>query len=168
MTITEFDQLAQEKKKVLLEQCCGSSAWTNKMLDSLPVGNLSELLDLAEEKWHECNRKDWLEAFEHHPMIGDINSLKKKYASTLTLATHEQSGVNSATEELLKELAETNKAYKNKFGYIFIVCASGKSAEQILQLITQRITNDTETEIKIAMEEQNKITKLRLEKLFTV
>lgn len=168
MTITEFDQLAKEKKKVLLEQCCGSSAWTNKMSDSLPVGNLSELLDLAEEKWYECNRNDWLEAFEHHPMIGDINSLKKKYASTLTLATHEQSGVISATEELLKELAKTNTAYKNKFGYIFIVCASGKSAEQMLQLITQRITNDTETEIKIAMEEQNKITKLRLEKLFTV
>jgi 2-oxo-4-hydroxy-4-carboxy-5-ureidoimidazoline decarboxylase len=168
MTITEFDQLAEEKKKLLLEQCCGSSAWTNKMLDSLPVGNLLELLDLAEEKWYECNRKDWLEAFEHHPMIGDINSLKKKYASTLTWATQEQSGVNSATEEILQELAETNKAYKNKFGYIFIVCASGKSAEQMLQLITLRITNDTETEIKIAMEEQNKITKLRLEKLFAV
>ena len=168
MTITEFDQLAKEKQKALLEQCCGSSVWTNKMLDSLPVGNLSELLDLAEEKWYECNRNDWLEAFEHHPMIGDINSLKKKYAGTLTLATHEQSGVNSATEELLKELAETNKGYKNKFGYIFIVCASGKSAEQMLQLITQRITNDSDTEIKIAMEEQNKITKLRLEKLFTV
>ena len=168
MTTAEFDQLAQEKKKVLLEQCCGSSTWINKMLDSSPVKSLSELLELAEEKWYECNRKDWLEAFEHHPMIGDINSLKKKYANTLTLAASEQSGVNSATEETLRELSEINKAYQKKFGYIFIVCATGKSADQMLLLIMQRFENDQETEIKIAMEEQNKITKLRIEKLFTV
>ena len=126
ITITEFDQLTKEKKKVLLEQCCGSSAWTNKMLDCLPVGNLSELLDLAEEKWYECNRNDWLEAFEHHPMIGDINSLKKKYASTLTLGHPRTIRRKFCDGKVLKELAETNKAYKNKFGYIFIVCAYRK------------------------------------------
>ncbi|MDQ6756163.1 MAG: 2-oxo-4-hydroxy-4-carboxy-5-ureidoimidazoline decarboxylase [Bacteroidota bacterium] len=168
MTIAEFDHLTSEKKKELLLQCCGSSTWAKRMLDIFPVEDLVELLEGAEEIWYDCNESDWREAFEHHPQIGDINSLKEKFASTAAWAAGEQSGVNHASENILNELAEANKNYKEKFGYIFIVCATGKSAQEMLSLIKQRLNNTAEQEIEIAMSEQNKITKLRLEKLFGV
>jgi 2-oxo-4-hydroxy-4-carboxy-5-ureidoimidazoline decarboxylase len=107
-----------------------------------------------------------LEAFEQHPKIGDINSLKKQYANTVAWASNEQAGVDAASDEVLQALAKGNDDYERKFGYIFIVCATGKSAGEMLELLQSRLTNDPESEIKIGAEEQNKITKLRLEKLF--
>lgn len=166
MTIAEFDHFSTEKKKELLKQCCGSSAWVNKMLMVFPVEDLVELLEAAEEKWYECSEEDWKEAFEHHPKIGDINSLKQKYTATKTWAEGEQAGVTTASEDVLKDLEESNKLYEKKIGYIFIVCATGKSAEEMLVLLKARLNNTAEEEIKIAAGEQNKITKLRLEKLF--
>jgi 2-oxo-4-hydroxy-4-carboxy-5-ureidoimidazoline decarboxylase len=164
MTIAEFDHLDIGKKKELLKQCCGSSAWVEKMLSIPPAEDLIDLFEDAEEKWYECSEKDWKEAFSHHPEIGDINSLKEKFFSR-DLAEGEQSSVKEASEQILKSLAEGNKAYKKKFGYIFIVCATGKSAEEMLGLLTARLNNNPEEEIKIAMEEQNKITRIRLQKL---
>lgn len=167
MTIAEFDHLASEKKKELLLQCCGSSLWVNKMLNALPVEDLVDLLETAEEKFYQCNVKDWKEAFEHHPKIGDINSLKEKFASTKELAMNEQSAVNDADEITLQQLADANKEYEQKFGFIFIVCATGKTAKEMLDVLQSRLHNTGENEIKNAAEEQLKITKLRLEKLFT-
>src|SRR5215212_4126989 len=109
MTIAEFDHLNVEKKNELLQQCCGSSAWINKMFTIFPVEDLVDLLECAEEKWYECNEEDWLEAFEQHPKIGDINSLKKKYANTKEWAEGEQAAVKQTSEEVLKELSEYNK-----------------------------------------------------------
>jgi 2-oxo-4-hydroxy-4-carboxy-5-ureidoimidazoline decarboxylase len=166
MTIAEFDHLDAEAKKKLLQPCCGSSAWVQKMLSSPPAEDLVDLLEMAEENWYACNENDWREAFAQHPMIGDLASLKEKYATTANWAASEQSGVQAATEQTLMELAALNKAYKEKFGYIFIVFATGKSAEDMLQLLKERINNDPALEVNIAMEEQHKITKLRLEKLF--
>jgi 2-oxo-4-hydroxy-4-carboxy-5-ureidoimidazoline decarboxylase len=120
----------------------------------------------AKEKWYECKEKDWLQAFEHHPKIGDLNSLKIKFADTTAWASDEQSEVNRAAHKILEDLARGNDDYEKKFGYIFIVCATGKTAKEMLDLLKARLLNDTEDEIKIAAEEQNKITKLRLEKLF--
>jgi 2-oxo-4-hydroxy-4-carboxy-5-ureidoimidazoline decarboxylase len=124
-----------------------------------------ELLEDAEEQWWQCSEADWKEAFAHHPKIGDIDSLKKKFASTAAWASGEQSGVNAAGDEIIKALAEGNRLYEEKFGYIFIVCATGKTAKEMLELLQERIKNDPGEEIKIAAEEQNKITKLRIEKL---
>jgi len=166
MTIAEFDNLEKVKKTKLLQQCCGSSAWVNKMLTIFPVEDLVELLDAAEEKWNECGEEDWKEAFDHHPRIGDINSLKEKFASTKEWASNEQSGVDIASENIITELAEANKTYEQKFGFIFIICATGKSAEEMLNYLRSRLNNKAEEEILIAADEQNKITKLRLEKLF--
>jgi 2-oxo-4-hydroxy-4-carboxy-5-ureidoimidazoline decarboxylase len=167
MTIAEFDHLADDEKRSLLRQCCGSSAWIKKMLSVLPAEDLIDLFEDAEEKWYECNEADWKEAFSHHPKIGDIDSLKEKFASTANWAVEEQSSINKASEQVLQSLAEGNKSYEEKFGYIFIVCATGRSPEEMLGMLTARLHNSPEDEIKIAMEEQNKITKLRLEKLFT-
>lgn len=130
-----------------------------------PADSMEGLLDQAEEIWYECSEDDWKEAFAHHPEIGDVESLTKKFASTAQWASGEQSGVNAATTETITALAEGNRLYEEKFGYIFIVCATGKSAEEMLALLQHRLKNDPEKEIRIAAAEQNKITKLRLQKL---
>jgi 2-oxo-4-hydroxy-4-carboxy-5-ureidoimidazoline decarboxylase len=168
MTIAEFDQLDIEKKKELLHQCCGSARWVNNMIAALPAEDLIDLLEIAEEQWYACKGPDWREAFGHHPRIGDLNSLKEKYASTGHWAEGEQSSVKQATEQTLRALVESNREYENKFGYIFIVFATGKTADEMLSILKQRLHNSPEAEIQIAMEEQLKITKLRLEKLFGV
>ena len=134
-------------------------------MNFFPIEDLVELLDDAEEQWYKCSQEDWKEAFSHHPKIGDIDSLKKKFASTANWAMGEQSGTSTAPEETIKALAKGNKEYEDKFGYIFIVCATGKSADEMLTILESRLPNDPEKEIEIAAEEQNKITRLRLEKL---
>lgn len=130
-----------------------------------PADDLVELLEDAEEMWYACSKEDWKEAFTHHPKIGDVESLTKKFASTGEWASGEQSGVNVAAKETIEALAEGNRLYEEKFGYIFIVCATGKSAEEMLGLLKSRLSNSPNEEIQIAADEQNMITKLRLEKL---
>lgn len=168
MTIAEFNHLPEEKKREYLLQCCGSREWINRMLTVFPVEDLVEFLDVAEEKWYECSQEEWREAFEHHPTIGDINSMKEKFANTTEWAAEEQSGVNKSDEATLQELSNANKEYQNKFGYIYIVCATGRSANEMLDDLKARINNPKEEEVKVAAAEQLKITKLRLEKLFGV
>jgi len=168
MTIAELDHLSTERKKELLQQCCGSSSWVDKMLTVFPVEDLVELLEAAEEKWYECNEEDFKEAFEGHPLIGNIASLQEKFLNTAEWAAGEQSGIKDADENLLHELAKANNEYQNKFGFIFIVCATTKSAQEMLSILKERLNNTKEEEIKIAATEQLKITKLRLQKLFGI
>ncbi len=165
MTLHELNTLPRHQLVQELTKCCGSPAWVNKMLPFFPADDLVELLEDAEEQWFKCSEEDWKHAFAQHPKIGDIDSLKKKFASTAAWASGEQSGVNAASQNTIEALAEANKKYEDKFGYIFIVCATGKSAEEMLEILLSRLPNDPEEEIEIAADEQNKITKLRLEKL---
>ncbi len=148
-----------------LFRCCGSDAWVEKMLTIFPVDDLIELLNDAEEKWEECHEADWLQAFTHHPKIGDIDSLRQKFATTAEWAEGEQAAAADANEDILQKLSAANKKYENKFGFIFIVCATGKSAEEMFSLLEIRLQNNLEVELAIAAEEQLKITQLRLEKL---
>ena len=165
MTLHELNTLSESRLSEELLKCCGSSAWVNKMLPFFPADDLVELLEDAEEQWFECSRSDWKEAFAHHPEIGDTESLKKKFESTADWAAGEQSEVKKAPQEIIEALAKGNKEYKDKFGYIFIICATGKTADEILDNLLVRLKNKPEEEIEIAADEQNKITKLRLEKL---
>ncbi|MEP7374476.1 MAG: 2-oxo-4-hydroxy-4-carboxy-5-ureidoimidazoline decarboxylase [Chitinophagaceae bacterium] len=165
MTLHDLNTLPRQQLIVELTKCCGSSVWVNKMLPFFPADDLVELLEDAEEQWFKCNEEDWKEAFAHHPKIGDIDFLKKKFASTALWASGEQSGISKASQKTIEALAEGNKKYEGKFGYIFIVCATGKSAEEMLEILESRLSNDPKEEIEIAADEQNKITKLRLEKL---
>ena len=165
MTIVELNNLSNENTVEELFKCCGSSEWAQKLADNRPFKNKQQLLEVSDATWAGCSKHDGLEAFTHHPKIGDLKSLEKKFASTKEWAGKEQAGVDSATHKTLTELAEGNKVYENKFGFIFIVCATGKTANEMLAMLNARLQNNPETEIKIAMNEQNKITHIRLEKL---
>jgi 2-oxo-4-hydroxy-4-carboxy-5-ureidoimidazoline decarboxylase len=164
MNLHELNTLDKQKLREELFKCCGSSAWVEKMVKVFPMDDLVELLEDAEEKWFECSEADWQEAFTHHPEIGDIESLRKKFNNS-GWAAGEQAGVKEASQPILEALAEGNQLYKARFGYIFIVHATGKSAEEMLGLLHARLPNAPGEEIKIAADEQNKITKARLEKL---
>lgn len=167
MTLHEFNTLPKDRLREELMRCCGSTAWVNRMLPFIPADDMVELLEDAEEQWWLCSEADWKEAFAHHPRIGDMASLTKKFAGTAQWAAGEQSGVTRADEEIIRALAEGNQAYEKKFGYIFIVCATGKSAAEMLALLTARLKNDAPEEIRIAAEEQSRITQIRIEKLLS-
>lgn len=163
--LKKLNELNSREAKDEFIKCCGSNKWIQEMLSHKPYSTKEKLFNTAEKVWYSLEEKDWKEAFTHHPKIGELNSLKKKFISTKTLLQKEQSGINTASIKTLTELAKYNKEYEKKFGYIFIVCATGKSAEEMLSMIKKRINNNPKDEIKIAMQEQFKITKLRLEKL---
>ncbi len=167
MKLTELNDLSREQRKKELAKCCGSSTWIENMTTCFPFADKESLLKKADDVWNILSESDWLEAFTHHPKIGDIISLKKKFASTANLAANEQASVQQASQQTLQTLAKGNIDYEEKFGYIFIVCATGKSAEEMLNLLQSRLPNEPEDEIKIAAAEQAKITKLRLEKLLS-
>lgn len=150
-----------------LSKCCGSVAWVNQLSDLFPFNTTSDLKKASDRIWFSLSEDDWKEAFSHHPKIGDVGNLKEKFVGTATWAEGEQSGVNAANEQVLKALQKGNEDYEKKFGYIFIVCATGKSAAEMLALLQSRMINNPAFEIRVAAEEQNKITHLRLEKLFT-
>jgi 2-oxo-4-hydroxy-4-carboxy-5-ureidoimidazoline decarboxylase len=165
MTVDEFNRLTENEKRKLLQQCCGAKAWVDKMLEAELPEDKELLLKQAEDKWYTCTEEDWKEAFLHHPKIGDKEALRKKFSSDV-FAGGEQSSVNRASEPTLDALTEGNENYQHKFGFIFIVCATGKSADEMLAILQSRLSNEPQKEIRIAIEEQNKITKLRLQKLF--
>ncbi len=148
-----------------LRRCCGSTRWVEAMLARRPFASKTALHQAAEEVWNALAREDWLEAFAAHPRIGDMTALRQKFAATADLCGTEQAGVAGAAEQMLRDLAEANQSYEERFGYIFIVCATGKTASEMLDLLRVRLNNDPETEITIAAGEQAKITRLRLEKL---
>lgn len=162
MTIKAFNKLSKETKAKQLMSCCGSSAWVELMMKKLVFKNEQQLVDIAVEAWYnQCSSVDWLESFMHHPKIGDVKSLSKKFAGK------EQASVAAASAKTIKALANANKDYELKNGFIFIVCATGKSATEMLQLLEDRLGNTIGEELHIAMGEQIKITILRFQKLIT-
>lgn len=146
--------------------CCGSARWAARMAKSRPYASVDDACAAADAHWREMLQDDFLEAFRAHPKIGDPDSAQSASAESRATAAREQSGVNHASRETLNELARCNAAYEKKFGFIFIVCASGKSAEQMLTMLQSRIENGRDAEIENAGEEQRKIMQLRLRKLF--
>jgi 2-oxo-4-hydroxy-4-carboxy-5-ureidoimidazoline decarboxylase len=146
-------------------RCCGSTRWAARMAARRPFAGEGELFAAAREVWRALALADWLEAFAAHPKIGDLEALRGKFAGTAAWAAGEQAGVTGAPEATLRALAEGNRAYEARFGHLFLVCASGKSAEEMLALLEQRLNNGPEEELLVAAGEQEKITRLRLEKL---
>ena len=135
------------------------------MAEDRPFKTVEDLHDAAEKIWQHLSPDDWKEAFSHHPKIGEVQGLKKKFSSTSQWAQSEQGGVAVAEESVLQELAEGNRRYEEKFGYIFIVCATGKRADEMLALLRTRLHNDPAEEVVVAAGEQMKITRIRIEKM---
>ena len=165
MSLTELNHSGDAKVRQWLTQCCTAEAWVDGLLARRPFADRAELVAAADEVWAVLGEADYLEAFDGHPQIGDVDSLKARYANTKQLAAGEQAAVGEAPDEVIARLAEGNRAYADKFGFIFIVCATGKSAGEMLALLEARLPNSREQELVNAAEEQRKIFQIRLEKL---
>ena len=161
----KLDNAAAGEARRLLAACCGSTRWVEGMMKRRPFGSQAALTATARLVWYDLSHEDWLEAFSHHPKIGDRAALGAKFAATRHLSGREQAGVDAAPDEVLDALAEGNQQYERRFGYIFIVCATGRTAGEMLALLRARLPNAPEAEIRIAAGEQAKITELRLQSL---
>lgn len=157
---------SQEEARAALTRCCGASRWVEGMLARRPFADDDAVFAAADEVWAGAQRDDVLEALTHHPEIGaNLDALRERYASTATWSAGEQGAVAAADEETLVALRDGNVAYRKRFGHIFVVCATGKSAAEMLGLLQARMGNDPKDEIWVAAGEQGKIARLRLEKL---
>ncbi len=156
--LARFNALPSGEAAARLLPCCGSRAWAERMAGSRPFHSLVDLQEQSGRIWWSLSGEDWREAFAAHPRIGEKGS---------RWSEQEQAGARGADAETLAALVEANRVYEFRFDHIFIVCATGKSAAEMLGLLRARLDNDPETELRIAAEEQRKITHLRLEKLFS-
>lgn len=163
MRLEELNALPEERARGEFTRCCGSRAWVEGMLLERPFPDPNALFRAASEKWLGLGEKDWLEAFSHHPKIGA--PIGTQNPGTANWESQEQRGVQGAAGESLRALAVGNEEYQRKFGFIFLVCATGKTAEEMLGLLRHRMHNEPRTEIRVAAQEQGKITRIRLEKL---
>jgi OHCU decarboxylase len=157
--LAALNDCAPEVARAQFKRCCSSSLWNHLMEEARPFAGITELEACADRAWASCSQDDWLEAFAAHPRIGETSG--KRWSQ------QEQSSVAVAPSEVLDALAKANRAYEEKFGYTFIVCATGKSADEMLVLLEQRLRNPAEIEIKNAGEQQRLILRLRLRKLLS-
>lgn len=166
MTLDELNLLLPEQAETEFLICCGSTVWATKMSEARPFTDLDSLVAVADEIWWSLGEDDWLEAFCAHPKIGERKAAAEQSEQAQSWSAQEQSGVATAAHETVDELAQKNREYEDRFAFIFIVCATGKSSAEMLQMLNERLANDRETELRIAAQEQTKITALRLRKLW--
>jgi 2-oxo-4-hydroxy-4-carboxy-5-ureidoimidazoline decarboxylase len=165
--LEKLNRAASETAESCFLDCCGSQVWARAMTAARSFANAAALLEKAEQIWQNLEAKDWLEAFAAHPKIGARTDARQS-AQFAEWSHTEQSGAHAAADALLADLDEANRLYEKTFGFIFIVCATGKSAEEMLDLCRRRLTNDVDAEIRIAADEQQKITEIRLKKLLEI
>lgn len=165
MTLEALGALPPEAARAALERCCGATAWISAMLAARPWSSPSAFHADADRAFAALHEADWREAFAHHPRIGDLDGLRARFASTAAWAGREQAGAAAADDETLRALAEGNAEYEARFGHLFIVCATGLSAAEMLARLRQRLDGSPADEIRRAADEQVKITHLRMDKL---
>mmetsp|Transcript_29738 Transcript_29738/g.49740 ORF Transcript_29738/g.49740 Transcript_29738/m.49740 type:complete len:183 (+) Transcript_29738:1-549(+) len=160
----ELNHLSRDVVERELLRCCGSPAWAASVSSKAPFESVESLMQLASTIWWNLPPSEWHMAFRAHPQIGDASALSSKFSSS-AWEGDEQKGTSSASEATLIHLATLNKDYLIKHGFIFLICATGKSADEMITALESRLGNDSNTELQIAAGEQDKITKLRLQKL---
>lgn len=167
LSLQQFNERSQADATSQLLTCCTSTSWAHALASARPFEDMDALLSASDAAWAQAKTKEanLLEAFDGHPQIGNVDTLKEKYRNTQDSAAHEQSGASNADDAVIEALAQGNQDYLDKFGFIFIVFATGKSAQEMLDLLLARLPNDRETELVNAAAEQNKITRLRLQKM---
>ena len=156
MTLEQLNELSADDAASALRSCCGSTKWVEAMIAARPFRSANHLLESSDSAWQSTDAADWHEAFSHHPRIG---------AQAKGWAASEQSGMQEAQATVQKALADVNREYEQRFGHIYIVCATGRTAGEMLAIARERLHNDPATELRIAADEQHKITQLRLRKL---
>jgi len=165
MSLAQINAMSDAEATDTMTQCCSAQAWVLRMVTGRPYASKEDFLASADRNWRGLSEADYLQAFDGHPKIGDVGSLKAKYANSKALASGEQALVNEADEQVIAELAQGNSDYLETFGFIFIVFASGKSAQQMLALLQARIGNSRACELDNACEQQRLIFQRRLEAL---
>jgi OHCU decarboxylase len=164
-TVASLNSLSPSQAEAEFLKCCGAKNWAQQMVAARPYLGLNELITKADQIWWALGPADWLEAFQSHPKIGEKKSAAATAAEAQKWSEDEQSGIGNSARQTMEALADLNRAYEEKFGFIFIVCASGKSSDEMLAILRQRLGNQREEELRIAAAEQAKITGLRLRKL---
>jgi OHCU decarboxylase len=161
-SLATLNELEPKQAVGLLRQCCGSTEWASRVAGRRPFSTEAQLLEAAEAEWWGLRREDWLEAFRAHPRLGE--SPQSDQSHSAVWSSGEQAQVVRDGESR-SELQRLNREYETRFGWIFILSASGKSADDVRRSLTDRLGNDAASELRIAAEEQNKITRLRIRKL---
>ncbi len=162
--LARWNGLPQEEAAREIVACCGSGTWATKMASKRPIQNEVSLLAVSDEIWRTLSEENWQEAFRSHPRIGDSPSNKSGPAQSSVWSEQEQQKAAAADEAVKMALKWGNREYEQKFGRIFIVCATGKSASEILEILRRRLHNDDATELQLAAEEQRQIMHIRLKK----
>jgi OHCU decarboxylase len=165
ISVEELNGLSADRASDLFRACCGAPRWVAGMVSRRPFFSRDAVLHGADDEWSATGERDWLEAFSHHPRLGEKAALAGDSMVARGWSASEQSAVAAAGADARIGLARLNEEYERRFGFIYIVCATGKSADELIELAHRRIQNDRDTELRIAAEEQRKITRLRLEKL---
>lgn len=165
MTVTDLDRLTSAAATEVLTSCCGSQRWVAGIVAKRPFESVGRIKAEAERVWWGLTRDDWLEAFSHHPRIGETRSIQN--AQGKAWSAKEQAGLAGTADSIRHELARVNQAYEARFGYLYIVSASSRSAEELLALARTRLQNQPEDELRVAAAEQLAITLLRLDRLLT-
>ena len=160
--LARWDAMSAEAASSEILPCNGSHAWVSGLVARRPLGTVQELFAAADEVWWALRGEDWQEAFESHPRIGERHA-KAASESSLRWSAGEQSNV-SQEDAVRDALADGNRLYEERFGRVFIVCATGKSAAEILAVLEARLGNEPEAELREAAEQQRRITQLRLRK----
>jgi len=163
--LARLNELSKAEAEKAFLDCCGSTEWALRMAADRPYAMLENLYEAADNIWFSLPVADHLEAFASHPKIGSKKSGTKQTEKSAAWSKKEQLAVDAAADDVREQLAEANRLYQDKFGFIFIVCATGKTADEMLAIARARLGNSVETELQIAAEEQAKITELRLNKL---
>ena len=166
--VGKLNRLGAEEARAALLACCGSARWAAETAALRPFWDVGQMLRIGRRVWFELKPEDWLEAFRAHPRIGESKAEKETGAEARAWSEGEQSRARDAPAETLDELARANREYEERFGFIYIVCATGRTAEEMLALLRGRLLNDPEAELRVAAEEQWRITELRLKKFLNV
>jgi len=162
--LSRWNELADEAAVAEILPCCGSRIWARRMTALRPFPSEAALLDTANEVWQGLPEPDWWEAFDSHPRIGASSAPQVATAQSAPWSEQEQREVAIAVDAVKLALADGNREYERRFGRIFIVCATGKSAAEMLEILQRRLQNDKTTELLEAAEQQRQITQIRLRK----
>lgn len=161
--LDEWNQADESAAAEAMLTCCGAQRWAAQMVALRPIANVAALSEMADSIWVTMSESDWLEAFVCHPRIGE-RKVASASEQSIAWSEQEQTGTSRASNDVLRKMAGGNALYEQRFGFTYIVCATGKSADQMLAILERRLANDRMAELKEAAEQQRQIMQLRLGK----